>query len=71
MVFDYLFGIEGEEKSGEFASEYKAIAERLGCYFMDAVKIADPYKEDGLHLNAKGPEKLAQAMFVTVQRILV
>lgn len=69
-VFDYLFGAEGEEKSNGFSAEFKAVAERLGCYFLDAAEFADPCEADGLHLDAEGHAKLARAMFDAVQRIL-
>ena len=46
------------------------MAEKLGCYFLDAAEFADPCEADGLHLDAEGHAKLARAMYDAVQRIL-
>ena len=41
-------------KSAQFASEYKAVAERMGCYFLDAAPVAEVSPIDGIHFTKKG-----------------
>lgn len=69
-VFEHLFGERAAEESKGFAKEYRSIAERYGCHFLDAAEFAEPSKEDGLHMNAEGHAALAKAMYDKVKEIL-
>ena len=69
-TFAYNFGQQAAEKSKGFADAYREIAKRFGCDFMDAAEFAEPCAEDGVHLNAEGHAKLAQAMYNKIQRLL-
>ena len=51
------------EKSKRLAYLYKQVADRFGCGFLDAKLHIKPSVEDGLHLDAKGHEGLAKAIF--------
>lgn len=69
-VFAHLFDERAVEKAKGFPKAYRAVAERFGCHFMDASECALPSKEDGVHLDAEGHDKLARAMADKVWQIL-
>ena len=58
------------EKSKGFPAAFKATAEQLGCYFLDAAEVAEPDPADGIHLDAKGHAALGQAVYEKVKEIL-
>ena len=47
-----------------------AVAERLGCAFLDASTLARPDPADGVHLDAAGHAALAQAVYEKVLELL-
>ena len=68
--YPHLFG-EAEAKTSQgFPAAYKAVAERLGCAFLDASKLAQPDPADGVHLDAQGHADLAQAVYEKVLELL-
>jgi len=69
-VFRGLFDHQAVEKAREFPVEFRRIAEEYGCDFLDASEYAGPCAEDGVHLDARGHEALAQAMYRAVKLIL-
>jgi len=68
--FRGLFGNQAAEKSREFPEEFRRVAEQFGCAFLDASQFASPCAEDGVHLNAGGHARLAQAICECVQGML-
>ena len=68
--FDYILGKQAEEKSKFFSQEFKAVAEQMGCYFLDAAEVASPCDEDGVHLDAEGHSRLAAAIAEMVREIV-
>lgn len=50
------------DKSKQLAPKYKSIAEKNGCIFVDASKVAKPDVTDGLHLNPTGHKALAEKL---------
>ena len=67
--FPHLFHEGQVEKSKGFPKAFKAVAEQYGCYFLDAAQVAEPDCADGVHLDAKGHEALAQAVYEKVKEI--
>lgn len=62
MCLGPFYGVMGAgcvEKSRELAKFYEAVANRTGCYFLDAQNIAEFNKTDGMHLTKKGHSALA------------
>ena len=59
------------EKSRGLASEYKALAEVLGCEYLDANEavLSGPNQIDYMHLTAEGHEQLADALERKVRSI--
>ncbi len=62
--------VGGVEKSQKIASYLERRASELGCHFFDASTVAKVDPIDGLHLNAKNHEMLAQALTPLVRDIL-
>ena len=50
------------EKSKRLAYQYKQVADRFGCGFLDAKLYIKPSLTDGLHLDAEGHAGLARAV---------
>lgn len=67
---EVLGGRTAVEKSRKLAPLMRAVAEKHDCYFMDASKIAEPGEADQLHMDAEGHQKMADAMFREVKKIL-
>ena len=57
------------EKSKRLAENYKKIANKHGCGFIDAKQYIKPSKEDGLHLDAEGHKGLADIIAKTVPEL--
>ena len=57
------------EKSAALAKHYRAVADLLGCEFMDAEGTAEFNRLDCMHLTAKGHRQLADALAGVVGRI--
>lgn len=56
--------------SHELGRALKQVADRLCIPFLDAAQITAPSVEDSLHLNAKGHQKLAEALAEKIRTIL-
>lgn len=65
----HIFGGQAAEKTREFPQAYREIAEKFGCYFLDAADCAGPGRVDGVHMDETGHEKLANAVFEKVKYI--
>lgn len=50
------------EISRQLASKYEEVAKNLGIEFMDASKVTEPSKIDGLHLSEDGHKALGEAI---------
>jgi lysophospholipase L1-like esterase len=59
-----------EEKSRRFPERYRRVAERRGCYFMDAGAVVEPSDLDGVHLDAGAHRVLGEAVAARVQEML-
>ena len=57
------------EKSKQLAYQYKQVADRFGCSFLDAKLYIRPSKEDGLHLDSEGHAGLAKAIGEAIKGI--
>lgn len=53
--------------SAELAQTYEALAERSGCGFLDGTSVTKVSEIDGLHLDEKGHERLAEAVCAWVK----
>lgn len=62
------FDISSHEKTLQLAELYKAEAERLGIYFLDAASVAEP-GIDNVHLDIEGHKKLAIAISKKITEI--
>lgn len=60
--FGAEFDRRSVEVSKELAKEYEALAERYGCDFLDGTKVTKVSETDGLHLDAQGHRRLAEAI---------
>jgi hypothetical protein len=67
--FRNAFGESAVARSGEFAKEYKRVAEEKGCVFFDAASAAAASELDSLHLTAESHRALAEALYTVVLRI--
>lgn len=57
------------EKSKSLAAEYKKVAEKYGCYFLDAADYARADDRDAIHMNAEGHKSLAEAIYNKIKEI--
>lgn len=62
-------GMIGAEKSRKLAPEYKKVAEKYGCHFMDAADYAKADDKDAIHLDAEGHAALARAIYNKIKEI--
>jgi lysophospholipase L1-like esterase len=60
----------GERKSHKLSKHYKAVAEQLGCDFLDASQIIKSSDVDGIHLEVSEHNKLAAAVAGKVREIM-
>ena len=68
MYFE-AFGLKGAEKSRLLAPEFKKVADQYGCYFMDAADFAKADDRDAIHIDEKGHEELAKAVYLKIKEI--
>jgi lysophospholipase L1-like esterase len=61
--------IGGAAKSQAFGAHYKAMANRLGCAFLDAGSVIGSSKVDGIHFDLPEHRKLGAAVAAAVQRL--
>ena len=65
----YDFTAESYAKSEKLPAVYQAVAERNGCAFLDASKHISAGDIDGIHLDAKGHEALANLLKSTIDQL--
>jgi lysophospholipase L1-like esterase len=68
MLADLFVG--ASEKSARLAPHYRAVAERLGCGFLDAACHVTASETDGLHLDADQQRVLGEAVADELLRTL-
>lgn len=68
-VYDKFYRTWGSYLSQKFPYVYKEIANRYGCYFLNAARYAHPSPADGIHLTPEGHAALAEAILHKVQEI--
>lgn len=61
-VYPQFFGEYGERLSHQFPESYMKVAEKYGCYFLNAQDCTCPDPNDGVHLDAKSHRNLAAAV---------
>jgi lysophospholipase L1-like esterase len=66
-VYEKLTG--AQEKSGRFPACYEAVAQALGCAYLNCQEFASPSPTDGIHLEAADHAKLGKAMAEAVKRM--
>ena len=57
------------ERSRQFPTEYKRIADKYNCIFFDAAAHIKPSKEDSLHLDPEGHRGLAESLYEVVKSL--
>ena len=66
------FGSEFDQRSikvsKELAEAYEALAGKCGCDFLDGTKVTQVSEIDGLHLDAEGHGRLAEAVVKYLQK---
>jgi lysophospholipase L1-like esterase len=62
-------GLAGAEKSRKLAAEYKELAKKYNCHFMDAANYAKADDKDAIHLDKEGHRALAQAVYQKIKEI--
>ncbi len=66
------FGSEFDQRSikvsKELAEAYEALARKYGCDFLDGSKVTQVSEIDGLHLDAEGHGRLAEAVVKYLQK---
>ncbi|MCH5212689.1 MAG: hypothetical protein J1G06_06720, partial [Oscillospiraceae bacterium] len=69
-VFSPLYGgLRAVEMSKELAPEFKAVADKNGCEFMNAADFAKASKLDGVHMDSDNHGKLASAIADKIKEI--
>jgi len=68
--FSSSFEIRAIDESRRFAGEYKKVADRCGCAFVDASEYTEPSAIDSLHLMPESHARLAGALAETVEKIV-
>ncbi len=58
------------EESHKFAQLYSELAEEVGCAFFDASTVAQPSKEDGVHLDVANTRAIGEALVAPVLKLL-
>lgn len=71
MIFGFSFGPDAYAKSLELGKEYRAVAERNGCGFIDCAELGFELNElDGLHYSKADHAKLAPVVADRVREML-
>ncbi len=65
-----LRGKGGEGTSSELAPAYQTVAQACRCHFLDASKIVQASKVDGVHLDPAGQRALASEVKNVITTIL-
>lgn len=69
--FDTEFDKRSEQVAKQLAGEYEKIAKRHGFSFLDAARVAEPSVTDREHLDEQGHERLAEAVYASVEQLAV
>ena len=67
--FYEIFGEESVEKSEEFAFHFRKAAQRYGCGFLDASRVARPNEVDAVHLDLAGHRLFGTAVAEKVREM--
>lgn len=67
---DDAFEASASGESKKFAALYRAVADEMGCEFLDAAQYAGPAHPDDVHLSAEGHLLLAEALAAKIKDIL-
>ena len=59
------------EVSKELDKEFRNMAGKYGCAYLNAMEYTGPGKEDGVHLDAKGHQKLADALEQKINEMII
>ena len=71
LLYGFNFGPEAYEKSVQLGEEYRAIAEKYGCGFLDCAELGFELNEiDGLHYSKADHAKLADAAAVKIREMI-
>ena len=65
--FSNHFKADSIERSKQFPALYEAVAKRQGCYFVNAASVAEPSKEDCLHMMPDSHKALAELLYEAVK----
>ncbi len=65
--FSLSFSEKAIEKSRAFSGEFRKVADKFGCIFVDAAEHISPSKTDSLHLMPEAHRKLAEVLAETVR----
>lgn len=63
-------GPDCDRRSRDFSKCYRAVAEANSCHFMDAAEYVSVSDKDFLHMDEKGHEVFANAIYQKLQEIL-
>lgn len=69
-VMAELFDEESVAKSKQLDAEYQKTARAFGCEYLNAMEHTGPCQADGVHLDAEGHKKLADALAVKLAAML-
>lgn len=69
--FGFAFAADAAEKSKQFPTYYRQVAERQGCIFFDAAQFVRPSAADSLHLMPQAHAVLAEKLSEVIGRIHV
>jgi lysophospholipase L1-like esterase len=71
LLYGFNFGPEAYGKSVQLGGEYRAIAEKYGCGFLDCAELGFELNEiDGLHYSKADHAKLADAAAVKIKEMI-
>lgn len=61
---------DAAERSAEFATQYRRVAEERGCHFLDTSTVIQSSRVDGIHFDLSEHQKLGKAVAQAVKDIL-
>ncbi len=67
---DKEFFDKARKQSFQFAEHYEKAASELGIHFLDAAKIVNPSKSEGVHWDAEQHIKFGEELKIVVRKIL-
>lgn len=63
------FDVDSAVRSRALSAQYAALAARIGCYFFDAAMIGTMGQADGVHMDAAGHARLADALAEYLEKL--